>query len=406
MQSLLVVGFNVRPLARSAKKAGYRVLAIDFWGDLDLPQWVDEYIAVLDQQPDERPDRPPIPTANALIEGVQQLLDKHGPVKYIIASGGFDDHPEAWHHLNQLGPLKGNPPKTLIRARDREQTHKLAIKCGAAVPKSFEAITSQQYESAINQLVLPILVKPKHGSGGFHSRVLRTEAETEHYAQRHQFSGAHPILIQELIHGTDVSVSVLGSGTNTATVSINEQLIGLAELCKSRTKAYCGNIVPLEADLEAKSRLASVSEDISNHLGLIGSNGFDYVVDDEGIPYFMEINPRIQATIEAIELVFNNNLVMLHLDACAGRLPKESPEAQAFCARLIVYAKFNCAIPNLSNIPGVVDIPMPGSIAERGDPVCTINHIAGTREMALQGAWEISSTIYQHLQPIPAPLKE
>ncbi|MFW9831702.1 MAG: hypothetical protein ACFFD8_08005, partial [Candidatus Thorarchaeota archaeon] len=75
MQSILVVGFNVRPLARSAKKAGYRVLAVDFWGDHDLSQWTDEQIAILDQQPNQRPDRPKLPTADALLMGVQQILE-------------------------------------------------------------------------------------------------------------------------------------------------------------------------------------------------------------------------------------------------------------------------------------------------------------------------------------------
>ena len=35
-ESILIVGFNSRPLAHSLKSAGYEVFAVDFFGDLDL----------------------------------------------------------------------------------------------------------------------------------------------------------------------------------------------------------------------------------------------------------------------------------------------------------------------------------------------------------------------------------
>ena len=58
------------------------------------------------------------------------------------------------------------------------------------------------------------------------------------------------------------------------------------------------------------------------------------------------------------------------------------------------------AIPNLSSIPGVVDIPVPNSHAERGDPICTVNHIGPNRTETLENAWAIVNTIYSQLIPI------
>jgi predicted ATP-grasp superfamily ATP-dependent carboligase len=399
--AILVVGFNVRPLARSAKKAGYRVLAVDFWGDMDLPLWTDEQIAVLDQQPDQRPDRPVIPTAEALVVGAQQLLEEHGPVEYIITSGGFDDHPESWKHLRTLGTLAGNSVEGMHRARNLHLTREVALRYGAAVPTTFEVINRKQFDSAANQLDLPFLVKPLRGSGGFRSRVLRSEADIHRYSSHHHFSVDDPLLVQELIHGIDASVSILSTGKQAVSLSVNEQLIGLPELGKGRTKAYCGNIIPLQTKPDTHSYLESVSNGICEHLNLKGSNGIDFVLDASGTPYFMEVNPRIQATIEAIELVTSTNIVSLHIDAFNNTLPKTIPRAQAVCARVIVYALESSTIPDLRNIPGVVDIPVPGSISNRGDPVCTVNHVAATRKQAFTGAWEIVKTIYSHLRPTP-----
>jgi predicted ATP-grasp superfamily ATP-dependent carboligase len=401
METVIVVGFNVRPLARSAKKAGYRVFAVDFWGDLDLSEWADEHIAILNQQPDERPDRPSIPTAEILVVGTQQLLEQHGPIDYILAGGGFDDHPNAWEKLAKLGRLVGNSTENIRRARNRQLTQKIAIESGAAIPHSYEASERKKFRWAVNQLDLPILVKPKYGSGGFHSRILGTEKDVDRYSMHHHFSPESPVLIQELIHGTDASVSLLCSGDASIAVSINEQLIGLAELGKGRTKAYCGNIVPLKAPKKQIKKLVTIAESMGTSLELVGSNGIDFVIDSKGPAFFMEINPRFQATIEALELVSNLNVVTQHIDAWKGTLLAKRPILRGYCTRLIVYAKRTCKIPNLSNIPGIVDIPMPGSVAERGDPICTVNHVADSRDKALAGAWDITKTIYQQIMPIP-----
>ena len=36
IKTVLIVGFNTRPLAYSLKNSGYKVYAVDFFGDLDL----------------------------------------------------------------------------------------------------------------------------------------------------------------------------------------------------------------------------------------------------------------------------------------------------------------------------------------------------------------------------------
>ena len=46
----LVVAFNARPIATSAKKANYKILAVDFFGDLDLQAVAEHVFSVLWQR--------------------------------------------------------------------------------------------------------------------------------------------------------------------------------------------------------------------------------------------------------------------------------------------------------------------------------------------------------------------
>jgi hypothetical protein len=402
---LLVVGFNARPLARSAKQAGFRVLAVDYWGDLDLAQWADEYFSVLRQQSEQRPDRPTVSAAKALVEGARHLLAAHAPVQHILVSGGLDDYPEAWDALAGLGSLAGNASSVIKQARNRRLAADLARRCGGAVPLGTQVLNATSLQRAVNRLTLPVVVKPSRGSGGFFTRVLRTEADVSRYTARHRFDRTEPLLVQDLIVGKDASVSVLGTGENSVAVSVNEQLIGLPRLGRGGTKAYCGNVVPLQARPQVRDRLVHVAEEMATRLRLVGSNGFDFVVAQDGTPYFMEVNPRFQATIEAFELTTGANLVRLHLDACNGRLPSTSLRSLRTCARVIVYARQRCTIPDLGRFPNVADVSLPGSLADRGDPICTVNHVGAKRADALKGAWQTIDAIYRLLRLQAADVK-
>jgi len=402
---LLVVGFNARPLARSAKQAGFRVLAVDYWGDLDLAQWADQYFSVLRQQREQRPDRPTVSAAKTLVEGARHLLADHAPVQHILVGGGLDDFPEAWDALAGLGPLAGNASNVIEKARDRRLVAELARRCGGAVPLGTQVLSATSLRRAVNRLTLPVVVKPSKGSGGFFTRVLRTERDVSRYTARHRFDRTEPLLVQDLIVGKDASVSVLGTGENAVAVSVNEQLIGLSRLGRGGTKAYCGNVVPLQARPQVRARLAQVAEEMATRLRLVGSNGFDFVVARDGTPYFMEVNPRFQATIEAFELTTEANLVRLHLGACSGRLPSTSPRSLRTCARVIVYARQRCTVPDLRQFPNVVDLSLHGSRADPGDPICTVNHIGAKRADALKGAWQTIAAIYQRLRLQAADVK-
>ena len=47
--SVLVVGFNIRPIAYSLSKAGYLVYAVDFFGDVDFYPYIEDFIIVMNE---------------------------------------------------------------------------------------------------------------------------------------------------------------------------------------------------------------------------------------------------------------------------------------------------------------------------------------------------------------------
>ena len=55
---LLIVGFNARPIAKSAVQAGHEIGVIDYFGDYDLLKLTKNCFSVLRQKPGELLHRP------------------------------------------------------------------------------------------------------------------------------------------------------------------------------------------------------------------------------------------------------------------------------------------------------------------------------------------------------------
>ena len=225
-------------------------------------------------------------------------------------------------------------------------------------------------------------------------RLARNPSEAKKYFKT--VSGRYgEIFVQEHIEGVDASSSVLGDGKDCVVVSVNEQLIGIKRLGANTPFGYCGNIVPLKADEKIVSGIENVSCALGRKLGLIGSNGFDYVIGRNDELYLIEVNPRFQATSECIQHTTELNLVLEHIRACRGELPEKIPEPKGYAVKMIVFAKHLSRIPDLSRLKDVFDITSPSIIVDKGEPICTVQVYENSREEAIREAWKRVQTIYQ-----------
>ncbi|MFW9805979.1 MAG: hypothetical protein ACFFFK_04560, partial [Candidatus Thorarchaeota archaeon] len=93
--------------------------------------------------------------------------------------------------------------------------------------------------------------------------------------------------------------------------------------------------------------------------------------------WLMEVNPRIQGTLELIEAAGNLSITSLHILAAHGILPDYLPEIQPG-VKMIVYSRRDGVVPDLSTYPNTVDRTPPGVIVNMRDPICTVIEIGTT----------------------------
>lgn len=329
---LLVAGFATRHIAASARRAGYGVVAVDHFCDLDLVSTADACLRF--ETMDE---------LAALAADAAREYDVDG---FLAGSGA--------EVLALPAPLLGTPPATAARFLDKGETQSFFEALGVRAPRQLAPGT------------YPAMAKPVHGSGGWRNAVVRSDDELA--AWRALFPD-QPFLLQEVVEGVPASVSCIADGHRAVAVATNRQLLrGGAGM----GYGFAGSVTPSSHPLAGE--MAAIGETIAGASGCIGAVGVDFVLPNGGGPVAIEINPRFQGTLETVEAATGENLIRLHLDACRGRLPEGRPHPQQCAARRILFAERDLVVgTDLSVLaPIVADIPAPGTTIPAGGAVVSV----------------------------------
>lgn len=399
LHSLLVIGIDVVSLATSARRAGYKVYAVDYFGDQDLKRICHETLSIVKQTPGVTCGK--LSTnfnPENLLQLTRELLKKNA-IDATLLSTGLDDSPDILFELNNMVPIIGNQPHVIERIRYKIYFFQELKHLGIPRPETAMAENFEEARKKAKDIGYPVLVKPSRGFAGVGIRKAQSPKELKQ-AFRDASLVDEKILIQEYISGTPASVSLISSTNETTALTLNEQLLGISEVGQKEPFGYCGNVVPLMATRAVIDKCKTIAERITLHFGLVGSNGVDLVISKEGIPYVVEVNPRFQATLECVEQVLGINMVEAHVKACLqGILPTILKKTAAFCTRLILFAPQRSIVPDLNAFEEVRDIPLPKVIIEKGEPVCSIVVEGANRESSLRKAVTTAEQIRKLLEP-------
>lgn len=399
IDALLVVGIDTVSITNSAREAGYRTYAADYFGDVDLRLICCGCEAIIEQKRGQSCGRMGSRLKpQAFLQRTESLLQKY-EIDAILLSSGLDDSFDILYALEDLVPILGNCPKVIERVREKPGFFE-ALKClGITHPETTIVKSIEEVIAAAIKIEYPVVVKPVGGFGGAGVRIAQNSMEIER-AFWDASSVNKDLLVQKFIDGIHVSVSFLAANKHVKVLTVNEQLLGLGFLFQQEPFGYCGNIVPLSFNDSIMDKCRLIAEKISLHFGLKGSNGIDFVISKEGTPYVVEVNPRFQGTLRCVEKVLGINLVKSHVDACLHNfLPTIREKVATFCTRLILHAPERVIAPDLTVFPEVRNIPLPGIIIEKGEPLCSLMTQAENQTLSFQKAKKIAKSIYSILHP-------
>jgi hypothetical protein len=397
IQNLLVVGTDTVSIANSAKKAGFKIYAVDYFGDIDLRRVCSGFKAIIKQKPRKSCGRIASKFKPETFSKMARSLSEKYKIDAILLSSGLDDDFSVLNELNDLAPILGNHPRVIEKVRKKPRFFKELKLLGIDYPDTAIVKDICEAKVAAAKMGYPVVVKPAKGFGGANIRTARNSKALERAFFEISFVNEE-ILIQKFIDGLHASISLLATAKDVKILTLNEQLLGLHFLFQQEPLGYCGNIVPSHASNPIFKRCKRIAEKIALHFGLQGSNGIDLVVSKEGRPYVVEVNPRFQGSLECVERVLGINLVKSHVNACLYTLlPNINKKTSTFCTRLILYSPKRVIAPDLANLREVRDVPLPQSIIEKGEPICSIITEGKNQNFSLLKAKKLARAIYSML---------
>jgi predicted ATP-grasp superfamily ATP-dependent carboligase len=387
--SLLIIGLDTAPVAASARRAGYEVYAVDYFGDQDVRRLCADSLSIVEEKPGKSCGKVGRDFSPEKLVSLARLLAKRHRIDGILLSSGVEDSPSALSDLAEIAPVLASPLGRIAAVRDKASFFSELERLGIPHPQTTMARGVREAEIFAWRVGYPVVVKPETGFGGAGILLARDREELAG-----AFAGnTRRLLVQEYVVGTPASVSLISSGERAVALTVNEQLIGVRELGLKGQFGWCGNIVPLSGPGSVLERAKAVASKIVERFGLVGSVGVDMVISQDGVPRVVEVNPRFQGTLECVEAVTGLNLVKLHAEACLrGEVPEPVP-VTGVSARLIVYAPKRVSIPDISGVRGVRNLPFVGVIVEEGEPVCSVFSIGEKRGSCLSTAMERANEV-------------
>jgi predicted ATP-grasp superfamily ATP-dependent carboligase len=360
-----VVGASARAAAFSALRAGLIPFCWDLFGDADLA-------AVAE-----------VRTIQALDDDCV-FADSTRPGLPLMQVGGMENRPEWLARASATGPLWSNTADVVRRVRDPQTVHDELASVRITVPEIRPPYDPPEPDGSW-------LLKPISSGGG--KGIVRWTPE----------AGSHPTLdvshiFQKFIPGQAYSAVFVGIEPpgDVNFVGISRQLVGWDAL-NAPEFAWCGSVGPAALDVPTEHMIRRIGNVLMWKFQLRGLFGCDFIVDSEGSPWLVEVNPRYPASAEIFELACGFTLLRSH--AAAFGASWNDPDAEfethpeSVIAKGVLYAPCDFEMPALDplqiatpwqSMNRVADVSPPGTRIHAGDPVCTFLVDAVDDETATQ----------------------
>lgn len=347
--TIVVASVSARPFVQSLVRAGYDVIAIDIFKDIEIQLLAKQsYQVTLENGTVNM-----VSFKSVLAQINWQYVDG------FVYGSGFETAPELLDLVKSYTEVLGNTREAVTSLKRLPNYFELLHQCQINYP-AIQVSTLADASGWIEKHIA--------GAGGMHIRLAK-QGQLPHKDGYFQYQ----------MTGEPISALFLADGENARLIGFNKQYLAPNDEFPYR---YGGAVSNVLLPQKVKEILFGVVQTLTNRLGLRGLNSLDAIVEQENV-WVLEVNPRLSATVALYEAENQHeSLLAWHIAACHGQMPLISLKSQSK-ATAIVYAELALQIVEDFEWPDWVnDIPVKGSKIAYDAPVCSVLAEARTAVLA------------------------
>lgn len=182
-------------------------------------------------------------------------------------------------------------------AIDKYKSYECLKNEGHTVPQTWLGTDVDRIDAAD----FPLLVKPRSGRGSRGIEIIENRKDLESHLDRTDFA-TEELLLQEVISGTEYTTSVISTKNN--------QLLGIIP-----KEAIKKEGITVKGATRQNSVITRSCQEIFETLKPTGPMNVQQIVDENGDPYIIEINPRFSSTSNLTVAAGVNEFDLLLRDA-------------------------------------------------------------------------------------------
>ena len=235
------------------------------------------------------------------VEDVLSVIEAERPEAVVVQLGGQTPLNLA-RALHDAGvPIAGTSPASIELAEDREQFAELCKSLGLRQPPAGSASSAREAEDVVDQVGLPVMVRPSFVLGGRKMRVVYSVEELADYVREMygeadpELTGA-PILIDRFLEAAvEIDVDAVYDGSELLLGGVMEHV---EEAGVHSGDSDCVTPPPTISD-EAHKEILRATSELAAALGVRGLINLQFAVKGDDV-YVLEANPRGSRTVPFI----------------------------------------------------------------------------------------------------------
>ena len=295
---------------------------------------------------------PPPPSESYL--NVPALLDAaraSGATMVHPGYGFLSENPDFARACDDAGfTFIGPPPEAMERMGDKAAARRAAEEVGVPViPGVSEPVTVDEARRIADGVGFPLAVKAAHGGGGRGMHLVERPEDLEDAVERsareaRAYFGRPEVYLERYItRAHHVEAQILADGRG------NISFLGERDCTVQRRYQKLIEESPSPVvDADLRSRIGEAAIAVAKAAGYTNAGTVEFLVEDDGAFWFLEVNARLQVEHPVTELVTGLDLVRLQIEVALGEKVDLTPDLRGHA----IECRLNAEDPAADFLPG------------------------------------------------------